>query len=131
MVKFMMAQGIYVRDTGEMGRGVYTTKSIKANTIIERSPVVVLNKKDRIEVEKTVLNNYIFEWGPRGTQCCVALGYISVYNHSFTSNCEYEMYFEEEVIAVKTMRAIKAGEELFINYNGNWNDRKELWFETK
>jgi SET domain-containing protein len=131
MVKFMMAEGIYVRDTGEMGRGVFTSKPIRANTIIERSPVIVLNKKDRVEVEKTVLNNYIFEWGPRGTQCCVALGYISVYNHSFSSNCEYEMYFDVNIIAVKTMRTIKAGEELFINYNGTFNDQKKLWFDAR
>ena len=131
MIKFMMAAGIHVRDAGSMGRGVFTSKPIKANTIIERSPVVVLSKSDRLELEKTLLNNYIFEWGPRGTSCCVALGYISVYNHSFTSNCEYEMHFDEEVIAVKTMRAIKAGEELFINYNGDWNDRKKLWFDAR
>ena len=26
---------------------------------------------------------------------------------------------------------IKAGEELFINYNGEWNDSKRLWFDAK
>ena len=127
----MMAEGVHIRETGEMGRGVFTSKPIKANTIIEKSPVIVLNKRERVEVEKTLLNNYIFEWGPRGTGGCMALGYISIYNHSYTSNCEYEMYYDEEVIAVKTMRAIRAGEELFINYNGDWNNGKKLWFEAK
>ena len=58
------------------------------------------------------------------------LGYVPIYNHSYTSNCEYEMDFDNELISIKTVRLIKAGEELFINYNGDWNDSKPLWFEA-
>ncbi len=47
------------------------------------------------------------------------------------SNCEYEMDFDNELISIKTVRFIKEGEELFINYNGDWNDGKTVWFETK
>jgi SET domain-containing protein len=32
---------------------------------------------------------------------------------------------------VKTVRPIAAGEELSINYNGDWNDGKKLWFEAE
>jgi len=61
----------------------------------------------------------------------MALGYLAVYNHSYRSNCEYEMDFKKEVIIIKTVHFIKAGEELFINYNGNWNDPKPVWFDAK
>ena len=61
----------------------------------------------------------------------MALGYVPVYNHSYKSNCEYEMDFETELIQVKTICTVKAGEELFINYNGSWNDEKPVWFDTK
>ena len=61
----------------------------------------------------------------------MALGYVPVYNHSYESNCEYEMDFATGQISIKTVRAIKAGEELFINYNGDWNDNKPVRFETK
>ena len=61
----------------------------------------------------------------------MALGYVPMYNHSYTSNCEYEMDFDNELISIKTVRLIKAGEELFINYNGDWNDSKPLWFEAR
>ena len=61
----------------------------------------------------------------------MALGYIPVYNHSYRSNCEYEMDFENDTISIKTTRFIKKGEELFINYNGDWNDSKPLWFDAK
>jgi SET domain-containing protein len=40
------------------------------------------------------------------------------------------MDFEEDTIAVKTVRNIKKGEELTINYNGDWNDPAKLWFEV-
>ena len=61
----------------------------------------------------------------------MALGYVPVYNHSYKSNCEYEMDFEQDLISIKTVHPIKAGEELFINYNGDWNDSKPLWFNAK
>ena len=61
----------------------------------------------------------------------MAMGYIPVYNHSYKSNCEYEMDFEEEKISIRAVHFIIAGEELFINYNGDWNDSKLLWFEAK
>ena len=41
------------------------------------------------------------------------------------------MDFEKQIIRVKTVRAVKAGEELFINYNGEWNNSKPLWFDVK
>ena len=41
------------------------------------------------------------------------------------------MNFENATIKIKTIRPIKAGEELFINYNGDWNDNKPVWFDVK
>jgi SET domain-containing protein len=60
----------------------------------------------------------------------MALGFIPIYNHSYSSNCEYFMDFEEEIIQVKTVREIASGEELTINYNGDWNDKKPIWFDA-
>lgn len=61
----------------------------------------------------------------------MALGYVPLYNHSYRSNCEYEMDFDRGLISIKTVRHIKEGEELSINYNGGWNDSKKVWFEAK
>ena len=41
------------------------------------------------------------------------------------------MDFENRVIRIKAMHFIKAGDELFINYNGSWNDSKKVWFDAK
>lgn len=112
-----------------MGRGVFTSESINTETVIEVAPVIVMDSNDKNLLDQTALYNYIFEWGVERKQCCVALGYASVYNHSKTSNCEYEMDYKEQQIRIKTVRAIEAGEELFINYNGDWNAANAVWFK--
>ena len=114
-----------------MGRGVFTSENIDAETVIEIAPVIVMTKEERTLLDKTLLHDYIFEWGEQLDHCCIGLGYISIYNHSYKSNCIYEMDYETETIAIKTVHAIKSGEELFINYNGAWDDDKPLWFDAK
>ena len=127
----MINPSLYINDTINKGRGVYTRESIPAKTIIEDSPVIVMTNEERVLLDQTLLHDYIFEWGPEKKNCCMALGYIAVYNHSYTSNCEYFMDFELETIQVKTVRAIQAGEELTFNYNGTWDDVKRVWFDVK
>ncbi|NCI46986.1 SET domain-containing protein [Sediminibacterium soli] len=112
------------------GRGVFTTEDIPAGTIIEISPVLPLSAEDRAQAEKTALFDYIFEWGDEMKQACVAWGYVSLYNHSYQANCEYEMDFEEETIRIKTVRGVKKGEELFVNYNAVPDDETPIWFEV-
>lgn len=112
------------------GRGVFTSKKIAAGTIIEISPVVDLTVKERKQLEGTRLYHYIFEWGTSKRQACVALGYVSMYNHSFEPNCEYEQDYEARTMTVRTIRDVKKGEELLFSYNGDPNDKSPLWFKT-
>ena len=123
-----ISEHIYVAASGKGGRGVFTTADLKKNSIVEIAPVIVMSKKDRTFIDQTLLHDYIFEWGDRNNQCCMALGYVPLYNHSHRSNCEYEMNFKKQIITVKTVRAIKEGEELTINYHGDWNNSKAVWF---
>ncbi len=126
----MILPFLFIAPAQKMGRGVFTSSSINAGTIVEISPVLVMTDDDRKLLDKTLLHDYIFEWGSSIKQCCMALGYVPLYNHSYQSNCEYEMDFENEMISIKAVRFIKAGEELFINYNGDWNDGKKVWFDA-
>ena len=127
----MLKSYLYVRNTIEKGRGVFSRERIPAGTIIEIAPVIVMEKSEREHLDKTLLHDYIFEWGKEKNKCCMALGLIPVYNHSYESNCEYFMDFEDETIMVKTIRVIENEEELTINYNGDWNDGKKVWFDVK
>jgi SET domain-containing protein len=126
----MIKPYLFVASSNGKGRGVFTSENIRSKTIIEISPVIVLRQKDRKTIDQTLLHDYIFEWGDTRRQACVALGYVSLYNHSFASNCEYEMDYEYQLITIRAVRSIRKGEELFINYNGTWNDTKPLWFEV-
>ncbi len=128
----MILPVLVVAPSDKGGKGVFTTEPIPSGTIIEISPVLVLSQKDRVEVEKTILYNYIFEWGDtKGQQACIAWGYLSMYNHSYNANCDYEMDIENELMRIKTMRNIKKGEELFINYNAVADDSTPIWFDAK
>jgi uncharacterized protein len=126
----MILQGIYIAPGGSGGRGVFTSLAIGRGTLIESSPVIVMTAADRRLLDQTLLHDYIFEWGENKDHCCMALGYVAVYNHSYQSNCEYEMDFENRLIAVKAIAAIMPGQELFVNYNGDWDDPKPVWFDT-
>lgn len=128
----MQHRSLYIQATAEKGRGVFTRDFIPEGMIIEQAPVIVMDDQDRKHLDKTLLHDYIFAWEPDGQRlCCMALGWIPIYNHSFASNCEYFMLYDEHTIYIKTMRDIAAGEELTINYNGDWNNEDPLWFDVK
>ena len=127
----MLLSVLYIDHTSTKGRGVFTAADIPANTTIEIAPVLVLGVEERLEVEKTILYDYIFEWGPDGTLAAVALGYVSIYNHAIDFNCAYEMDYNALTISIKTIRNILVGEELFINYNPLGQEQTPVWFELK
>lgn len=121
---------LFIAPSSGKGRGVFTSEPLDAGVTVELSPVIVMGAGDRLLLDQTPLHDYIFEWGTDGL-CCMAMGYVPVYNHSYTSNCEYEMDYDHNLIRIKTVRQVGAREELFINYNGEWNDEKTLWFDAK
>ncbi len=122
---------LVVAPSDQRGRGIFASEKIPADTVIEISPVLVLSAKERKQVEKTRLFDYIFEWGKKRKKGCIALGYLSVYNHAYTANCEYEMDYETETMRITTVRAIEKGEELFVNYNAKADDSTPIWFDAK
>ena len=127
----MILSSLYIADSPGRGRGVFTMDALAAGTIIEVSPVIVLSREERILLDQTQLHDYIFIWGKQETECCVALGYLSLYNHEYRSNAEYEMDFDMRTIRVTTVQEINKGTEICINYNGNWNNARPVWFDRK
>lgn len=123
----MRHNAIHIKESEGRGRGMFTDQKLSADLVIEVAPVIVMTAEDRVHLDKTLLHDYIFEWE---YGCCMALGYVPIYNHSYRSNCEYLMDYETKTIQVRTVRVIEAGEELTINYNGDWDDAKPVWFEA-
>ena len=127
----MLKAYLIIKTTANKGKGVFTQATIPADTVIEEAPVIVMPAKDRLLLDQTLLHDYIFEWGEHKDKCAMALGYIPIYNHSYESNSEYFMDFEKEIMYVKTVRKIEVGEELTLNYNGDWDNGEKVWFETQ
>jgi hypothetical protein len=124
-------QCLYIAETLQKGLGIFTHKQIKKGTVLEVAPVIVMPLSEKKFLDKTLLHDYIFLWGAKEERCAMALGWVPLYNHSYTSNCEYEMNFATNEMMILSTRTIKTGEEITINYNGRWNDATKVWFDVK
>jgi len=121
---------VYVSETHDKGRGVFARRKILKGQVIERAPVVVIPGEQWTGMQETVLSNYAFDWGESEEHAAVALGYVSIYNHSYAPNAALEEYTGEEIIEVIALRDIEPKEEIFVNYNGEPDDREKLWFNV-
>lgn len=125
----MILDSLYIKATELKGWCVFTRRALKAGTIIESSPVIVMTAAEKDLLNQTHLYNYIFDW--QNDECCMAMGYIPIYNHAMPSNCEYFQEYEEGTIFIKTVRDIMREEELTINYNGDYNNAQSVWFDVR
>lgn len=121
---------LMVRETATRGRGVFAQAPIPAGTLIETADVILIPEAELPTIERGVLGNYFFRWGNDGRQGALALGYGSIYNHSFTPNARYVKHFDRCSIDFIALRDIAAGEEIRTNYNGDPAAREALWFPT-
>ena len=125
----MRHSSLYIGSSSGKGRGIFTEALLPAETIVETAPVIVMDAAERKLLDQTRLHDYIFEWGEDSQQCAMALGWIPIYNHAVPANCEYFMDFEADIIFIKTVRDISPGEELFVNYQGDFDNDKPVWFQ--
>lgn len=121
---------IYVNKSKLQGLGVFTSSDIPEEGIIEISPILYIPSTDIPLIKKTIINNYYFEWDEDSKAGVLALGYGSIYNHSYTPNAYYDMDMPGGTISFYAYRDIKAGEEITINYNGAPDDDKPIWFDA-
>ncbi|MCM3132345.1 SET domain-containing protein [Paenibacillus polysaccharolyticus] len=113
-------------DGGEFNRGVFATVDIAKGQLIHQAPVVPYPNEDHEHIEKTILEDYVFEYGANHT--AILLGYGSLINHSYEPNATYDINFENHTFDFYAYKDIKAGEEILINYNGEEDNMDPLWF---
>ncbi|MCO6476701.1 MAG: SET domain-containing protein-lysine N-methyltransferase [Phaeodactylibacter sp.] len=113
------------------GRGVFTAALIPEGALLEVCPAIIMPGEQREFIDQTALYDYYFIWGENDEQCAIALGYGSLYNHSFEPNAEYRADFESLTLDFYALRDIGAGEEITVNYNGDPDNRDELWFNAR
>lgn len=110
------------------GRGVVAAEPIAAGTVFERSPVIEIPREEIIHIRRTELHNYFFKWGDEREDAAIALGFGSLFNHSYEPNANFDNNLADKTIDFTALRPIAAGEEITINYNGDPGDRSRLWF---
>lgn len=117
-----------VRHAPNKGRGVFAAADIAAGQLIEAVEVIVV-PADQIEtLEATSLCDYYYKWGEDSLSGALALGHASLYNHSYRPNVRYVKHFDRGLIEFFALRGIVSGEEMTINYNGDPDSRKGVWF---
>ncbi|MGG0656410.1 SET domain-containing protein [Rummeliibacillus pycnus] len=119
---------IILKDTGKYGRGLFASRDIKKDELIEVSPAVISPNREWKYLKKTVLFYYCFYWGDDDTAIVLGLG--SLFNHSYTPNITFYNNEENSSVDFYALRDIKEGEELTINYNGETDDKSPLWFNV-
>ena len=127
---FMNNGTLEVRSTHAKGRGVFALVPFVKGDIIEAVPIILIPAEQWHFIEPTLLALYIFNFGPRDEHAAIALGYGSLYNHSYAPNAEYIKVWEERLIRFVALRDIKEGEEITINYNGSPESKETIWFEA-
>ncbi|WP_420450342.1 SET domain-containing protein-lysine N-methyltransferase [Ilumatobacter sp.] len=119
-----MPEGLKVEEspTGA-GRGVFATRSFEEGEEIERCPMLVA-EPDRGDALESGAEGYVFGWADGRT--ALALGYGSLYNHSYDPNATTLETGDELVITAT--REIRVGDEIYINYMGTATDG--VWFDV-
>ncbi|WP_035179594.1 SET domain-containing protein [Alkalihalobacterium bogoriense] len=116
-------------DEEEFNRGVFAKVDIKKGQLFHEAPVIPYPNEEHEHIEKTILADYAFEYGINHT--AIVLGYGMLFNHSYTPNATYDINFDNHTFDYYAYKDIKAGEEIFINYNGEVDNNEALWFNKK
>lgn len=111
---------------GEFNRGVFATRNISKGELIHKAPVIPYPNEDHEFIEKTILADYVYQYGANHT--AILLGYGSLFNHSYTPNATYEINFDHHTFDFYAYTDINAGDEILINYNGDEDCDDILWF---
>ncbi|HEX8201623.1 MAG TPA: SET domain-containing protein [Isosphaeraceae bacterium] len=122
-------RGLEVRTPPGRVRGVYTTHPIAAGEVVEVAPTLLIDASECLLIDQTALADYYFVWPKGGQGGAIAFGYASLYNHSYRPNVDYHRDHAAQTLVFTALRAIAAGEQLTINYNGSPGDLTPVWFE--
>src|SRR6185436_13497528 len=98
------------------GLGMFAARKFLKGELIERAPIVAIDEKKWPNAAKTILSDYAFDWGENDEHAAIALGYISIYNHSYSPNAQLEQMLDELMMEIIAIKDIEPGAEITINY---------------
>jgi uncharacterized protein len=114
------------------GRGVFANINIRKGSLIEICPIIEVPEDDVANLNGSFLVTYFYYLGTNKKRLALALGYGSIYNHTYLPNARYVGKKQDRTIEFIALRSIKKGEEITVNYiQGNKKYHNPLWFEDK
>jgi SET domain-containing protein len=122
---------IYLADSEieNANRGIFAASEIKEGDLIESCPIIFTTEEDYPLLKQTMLRNYYFLNEPEN-RSAIALGYGSLYNHSYEPNATYKKRLEEGFIDFYALKDIQKDEEVTVNYwYGDPDNKKKLWMD--
>lgn len=117
-----------VRRIAGKGRGIVALMAFRKGEVIDTAPVIVLTAEERRIAGETRISNYWFYWQDGEDDdwtAAVALGPVSMCNHSGNPNASFVADIANRQIDLVALRDIEAGEEVTFDYGC------ELWFEVR
>jgi hypothetical protein len=119
---------LIVGNTNLKGRGVFAQKRFLKGEVVDKAPVVVIPAEQVKFLDQTVLANYYYDWEDKAV--AIALGLVSIFNHSYHPNTYYVKKFAEREVEYIAYRDIEVGEEITANYNDSPNAQSSIWFDV-
>ncbi len=108
---------LVVCETKDKGRGVFTAHAIGKGQVILRDPVALI-EFEALRDDST-FNDYPMAWSE--THNAIAFGLCNLLNHSDEPNVECLPDSSNMTMTCRTLRSIRAGEELMKKYGcGAW-----------
>ncbi len=125
---FEPSDAVEVKPAQGKGLGVFARRPVRKGEVIERVPVLIMGAEEYAGgVDESLLARYVFHWGEG--QIALALGYGSLYNHSYRPNARYNDV-GPQTKAFQALRDIAPGEEVTVNYNGEPSRSRKVWFDV-
>lgn len=133
-------EGLYLRDTGHKGRGVFCTQAIRAGEVLEVTPSVILNERQTRHLNHTLLIDYIFMIGRFSKRLlermrikktddasAVIMGVATFCNDGEKPNAEILWEEQDGTIyySLRATRAIPRNTEICTSYGAGWFDNRK------
>ena len=132
MKNFLASENVYINKSKihNAGRGVFARRDINKDEIIERCPIIEVPKYDTSNLRGSILVTYFFYFGKNKERSVIALGFGSIYNHTYKPNARFKIKQKNMIIDFVALNDIKKDDEITVNYcNGN-PKKNPLWFEA-
>lgn len=111
---------LLIKTTKYKGRGVFAGKKINKGSLIEICEILVVNFHEI----GPFLERYVFEYSKN--KIALALGNGSLYNHHESPNARCELDTKRKKLFFYSVRDIKKGEEITIDYGYTEADKKRF-----